>query len=78
MKTFPLAVVSAGINTASAQDPLPSWNDGPGRAGHFECGMLSTGTCRKYHALGDMILFFVTEVVIESKTDSYIMTVCLG
>jgi len=28
--------------------------------------------------IGDMILFFVTEVVIESKTDSYIMTVCLG
>ena len=28
--------------------------------------------------IGDMILFFVTEMVIESKTDSYIMTVCLG
>src|SRR5438046_6779125 len=28
--------------------------------------------------IGDMILFFVTEMVIESKTDSYIITVCLG
>ena len=26
-----LAIVMAGLTTAYAQDPLPSWNDGPAK-----------------------------------------------